>query len=69
MFYKINMTGDKNFVSLWVKTIKGVMSNGVAKKDTRVRARFQFMVSIGTKPGIIKTTKNTKRSVIRIVMK
>ena len=69
MFDKSNMTGDKNFGSLWVKTVKGVMWNGVAKKDTRTRARFQFMVGIGTKPRITETTKNTKRSVMRMVMK
>lgn len=62
------MVGHKGLITFWVKTIKKGMSNGITEKRTKKRFKFQFFGSVKTKSGIIKPTKNTKRSVIRIVM-
>ena len=51
-FNKMNMTRNKDFGGYWVKTVKGVMINGVSKKHTWARPRFQFVISVGAKPGI-----------------
>jgi hypothetical protein len=40
------------------------LSERVPEEDTWFRTRFQFMMGVGTKPRITKTTKNFKFGVI-----
>ena len=68
VFFKFDMTGYEHFFLLGVKTIKRMMRNGIAKEHTWSRTRFEFVSTVGTKPRITKTAKNTERIVGRMSM-
>ena len=44
------MTGHKDFFEGWVKTTKGILSEGVPEKDTWTRFEIEFVGRIRTKP-------------------
>ena len=45
------MTGHKEFVESGIKAEKGILSEGVAEKDTETGFGIEFVGRIGTQPG------------------
>ena len=45
------MTGHKEFLENEIKAKKGILSEGIAEKDTWAGFGIEFMGRIGTQPG------------------
>ena len=51
ILHKLDMTRHKDFFESWVKREEGIMSKGVAEKDTQTRLGVEFRGRVGMQLG------------------